>query len=348
MKILVIGPAWVGDMVMSQSLYQLLKQQHPAAQLHVMAPAWCLPLLARMPEVDHAILMPIGHGALALAQRWKLGRTLAHEEYALAIVQPNSLKSALIPLFAGIPCRRGWKGESRYGLLNDLRSNKRDFPLMVQRYMALAFDKARMTSASALPPIPYPQLSVDTAQQQAACQRLQLDRTRRVLGLCPGAEFGPAKRWPEQHYAAIATRWLEQGGDVWLMGSAKDKEVAATIRALLPAPTQARCHILAGETSLAEAIDLLAACDVAVCNDSGLMHITAAVGTPLVAVYGSTSTEYTPPLSHKVESLFTDIGCRPCFKRQCPLGHLKCLTELAPDRVWQALMRLCPDMTTGA
>ena len=342
MKILVIGPAWVGDMVMSQSLYITLKQQYPDAKIHVLAPAWCLPLLERMPQVDRAITMPIGHGELKLASRWRLGRALKAEGYDWALVLPNSLKSALIPLFAGITHRIGWKGESRYGLLNDLRSNKRDFPLMVQRYMALAFAKAQMPAASALPAIPHPVLSVDRSQQIQARSRLRLTSQAPILGLCPGAEFGPAKRWPEAHYANIAERWCAIGGQVWIFGSAKDKEVATSLLNHLSPTAQGQCQILAGQTSLTEAIDLLAACDAAVCNDSGLMHITAAVGTPLVAVYGSTSTAYTPPLSHKVEALFTDIQCRPCFQRQCPLGHLKCLAELAPDRVWDALLRLSP------
>lgn len=340
MKILVIGPAWVGDMVMSNSLYQQLKRQQPAAQLHVMAPAWCLPLLARMTEVDKAIPMPLGHGDFKLFQRWQLGRQLKAEGYDWALVQPNSFKSALIPLFAGIPRRTGWKGESRYGLLNDLRSNKQDFPMMVQRYLSLAFDKATMSGAAALPPVPRPALRIDEQQQQAAMARLALDAERPVLGLCPGAEFGPAKRWPAEHYAALAARWIDQGGQIWLFGSSKDQVAADEIHRALPDDAQPHCHRLAGQTNLTEAIDLLAACQAVVSNDSGLMHISAAVGTPLVAVYGSTSTRYTPPLGERVAVVHTDIGCRPCFKRHCPLGHLRCLTELAPEQVWQALHQL--------
>ena len=344
MKILVIGPAWVGDMVMSQSLYITLKQQHPDAELHVLAPAWCLPLLERMPQVDRAITMPIGHGELKLASRWRLGRALKAEGYDWALVLPNSLKSALIPLFAGIPRRTGWKGESRYGLLNDLRSNKRDFPLMVQRYMALAFAKSQMSAAPALPAIPHPALNVDRSQQDQARSRLRLTSQAPILGLCPGAEFGPAKRWPEAYYANIAERWCATGGQVWIFGSAKDRGVATSLLNHLSPTAQGQCQILAGETSLTEAIDLLAACDAAICNDSGLMHITAAVGTPLVAVYGSTSTAYTPPLSTRVETVQTDISCRPCFKRECPLGHLNCLKQLSPDAVWFSLGKVHPGL----
>ncbi len=340
MKIVIIGPAWVGDMIMSQSLYITLKQQHPDAKLHVMAPAWCQPLLARMPEVDRAISMPIGHGELQLRTRWRIGRELAQEGYEWAIVLPNSLKSALIPWFAQIPRRTGWKGESRYGLLNDLRSNKRDFPMMVQRYVALAHARNSMTHVQALPPFTHPQLRVDPLAQQAALERLDLTLTRPVLALCPGAEFGPAKRWPEDKYAEIAQRWLVQGGQVWIFGSAKDSAVAETIRQQLSAELASHCRCLAGETSLTEAIDLLAASQLVVSNDSGLMHIAAALGRPLVAVYGSTSTEYTPPLTERMRLVYTDIPCRPCFKRVCPLGHLNCLKQLPSEQVWQAICQL--------
>ena len=340
MKTLIIGPSWVGDMVMSQSLYITLKKQHPDRELHVMAPRWCLPLLSRMPEVDQAIEMPLGHGDLNVGARWKLGRMLKQQHYQQAITLPNSLKSALIPLFAGIPKRTGWKGESRYGLLNDLRCNKKAFPLMVERYLALAFPASKMHSSADLVGIPYPSLQVNHAQQHQAITRLELSQEQPVLGLCPGAEFGPAKRWPEQHYAEVARRWIETGGQVWIFGSNKDQPVATAIRQNLPTAQQPFCHLLAGNTLLEEAIDLLAACTKVISNDSGLMHITAAVQTPLVAIYGSTSPGYTPPLADKVQIAHTDIICRPCFKRECPLGHLKCLKELLPETVWEKINQL--------
>ena len=245
MKTLIIGPSWVGDMVMSQSLYITLKKQQPDMELHVMAPRWCLPLLARMPQVDQAIEMPLGHGDFKLAARWKLGRELKQNQYTQAIVLPNSLKSALIPFFAGIKKRTGWKGESRFGLLNDLRSNKNTFPLMVQRYIALAFPRQQMRAAKDIQEIPYPALLVDKAQQQTAIARLGINLDKPVLGLCPGAEFGPSKRWPEAHYAAIAKQWIVDGGEVWVFGSQKDQPVANTIRQYLPDGLQTHCHLLA-------------------------------------------------------------------------------------------------------
>ncbi|ART82337.1 lipopolysaccharide heptosyltransferase II [Oceanisphaera profunda] len=340
MKILIIGPSWVGDMVMSQSLYITLKQEHPDAELHVMAPAWCCALLERMPEVDKAIVMPLGHGDFKLAERFRLGRRLAADGYDWAIVQPNSLKSTLIPLFAGIKKRTGWKGESRYGLLSDLRNNKTDFPLMVERYAALAYPKAEMKDSRCIPAIPWPTLRTDLNNQQQALIELKLNETRQIVSLCPGAEFGPSKRWPEQHYAEVAKQQIEQGKQVWIFGSAKDIPVAEAIRHYLPTVLQEHCHILAGKTSLHQAIDLMALSAVVVSNDSGLMHIAAALQRPLVAIYGSTSPKYTPPLARQVAVVHTDIECRPCFKRECPLGHLKCLKELAPEKVLSAIRNL--------
>jgi heptosyltransferase-2 len=334
-KILIIGPSWVGDMVMSQALYIRLKQRKPNAVIDVLAPAWCKPILERMPQVNHAIEMPIGHGEFNWLGRRALGRSLKNAEYTQAVVCPNSAKSALIPWFAKIPKRTGWKGESRYGLLNDIRTNKKDFPLMVERYVALAHPKTEMTDASVLgglSEIPKPALTIDSAVQQQVFDKFSLSTARPVIGLCPGAEFGPAKQWPIEHYAQVAKESAAKGYQVWLFGSAKDEQ---TTNAICKAAGVSDNQIanLAGRTSLIEAIDLLAACETVVSNDSGLMHIAAAVGCHVVGVYGSTSQEYTPPLTDKLDVVCTDISCRPCFKRECPLGHLRCLTELEPVKV---------------
>jgi len=339
MKILVIGPSWVGDMVMSQSLYKALKQQHPDARIDVMAPAWCRPLLARMPEVNQPLEMPLGHGAVALGERWRLGRQLKPAGYDQAIVLPGSLKSALVPWFARIPKRTGWRGEMRYGLLSDLRMlDKAAFPLMVERYVALAYPRGQFTAGQQIPrPLPRPALTIDAAGRDKSLAALGLDTARPVLVLCPGAEFGPSKRWPETHYAAVAEAKLNEGWQVWLFGSAKDQPVAEAIRDLQPADTRDACINLAGKTSLEQALDLMSLASAVISNDSGLMHVAAALNRPLVVPYGSTSPEFTPPLADRVKILHTDIECRPCFQRECPLGHLKCLTELEPRRVLSAL-----------
>ncbi|MCL4117269.1 UNVERIFIED_CONTAM: hypothetical protein GTU68_006037 [Idotea baltica] len=331
MKILIIGPSWVGDMVMSQSLYITLKQQHPDAVIDVMAPAWCKPILERMPEVNQAIDMPLGHGDFDLFGRRRLGKQLKANNYTHAYICPNSAKSALIPWFADIPKRIGWKGEMRYGLLNDLRSNKKSFQYMVERYVALAYPKSEMINSSSLgglEHLPRPALSIDAEIQKNTLAKFSLSLEKPVLGLCPGAEFGPAKQWPVEHYAAVANEMINQGYQVWLFGSTKDKETTETIKSLVDLENQVNVFNLAGSTSLIEAVDLLAACQTVVSNDSGLMHVAAAVGCHVVGVYGSTSPKYTPPLAKKVDIVSTDIECRPCFKRECPLGHLKCLKDL--------------------
>lgn len=226
MKIFVVGPSWVGDMMMSQSLYRTLKALHPAATIDVMAPAWCRPLLEKMPEVDNAIPMPLGHGALAIGERRRLGKQLKENGYTHAYVLPNSLKSALVPFFADIPKRTGWRGEMRYGLLNDLRPlNKDAFPLMVERYVALAYDKQKVQKATDLPqPLLWPKLSVTENDIATTLSQFSLSTQRPAIGFCPGAEFGPAKRWPHYHYATLAQKLIEQGYQIFLFGSQKIKK----------------------------------------------------------------------------------------------------------------------------
>lgn len=337
LPILIVGPSWVGDMVMAQTLFTLLKQKFPQALIDVLAPAWSQPILQRMVEVSQAIIMPVGHGRLDLLARWRLAQRLSKKKYRAAYVLPNSFKSALIPLFAGIPRRVGWRGEMRFGLLNDIRLlNEETYPLMVQRFAALAFPDHK-----ALPEtLPRPCLQVNSQNVAALVASLGLELTRPVLALCPGAEFGPAKRWPESHYQSVAEAMIRRGWQVWIMGSDNDQAVGKAIREGLDEADQQHTVNLAGRTGLAEAIDLLSCAAMVVSNDSGLMHIAAALNRPLVAVYGSTSPGFTPPLGDRVETVAIPVDCGPCFQRRCPLEHLKCLKELSPDLVLAAIDRL--------
>ncbi len=330
-KILVIGPAWVGDMVMAQTLFKLLKQKHPQAVIDVLAPAWSLPLLERMPEVSLGIPMPLGHGQLKVRERCKLGKSLRHRQYDQAIILPNSFKSALVPFFANIPKRTGWRGEMRWVVLNDLRHlDKKRYPLMIERFMALA-----LAAGEKLPEkYPLPELYSSAETQDAVLAKHQIQRSDTpVLVLCPGAEFGPAKRWPETHFAEVANAKLKEGWAVWILGSPKDSEVAEMIMQ----QTQNQCVNLTGRTSLVEAVDLLALATVVVTNDSGLMHIAAAVKKPLIAVYGATSTLFTPPLDDNSRVLQLKLECQPCFQRECPLKHHRCMRELLPAQVLQTM-----------
>ncbi len=336
MNILIIGPSWVGDMVMAQTLFSCLKQRHPDCRIDVLAPDWSRPILERMPEVRAALSFPLGHGVLDIAARRRIGRSLAGQ-YDQAILLPNSLKSALVPFFAGIPKRTGWKGELRYGLLNDLRPlDKARYPLMIERFMALAYEPN-----AALPkPYPQPRLVIDEASRAAALARFGLSLDRPVLALCPGAEFGEAKRWPADYYAKVAELKIRDGWQVWLFGSKNDHPGGETIRQRLIPGLREEAANLAGETSLAEAIDLLSAASAVVSNDSGLMHVAAALNRPLVAVYGSTSPQVTPPLADQVEIVRLGLECSPCFERTCRFGHYNCLRELKPRPVIEALARL--------
>ncbi|WP_158889476.1 MULTISPECIES: lipopolysaccharide heptosyltransferase II [unclassified Pseudomonas] len=339
MNILIIGPSWVGDMVMAQTLFVCLKRQHPDCQIDVLAPEWSRPLLERMPEVREALSFPLGHGAFELATRRRIGQQL-RGRYDQAILLPNSLKSALVPYFAGIPTRTGWRGEMRFGLLNDIRTlDKARYPLMIERFMALAY-----APGTELPkPYPKPRLAIDPASRDAALERFGLSLDRPVLALCPGAEFGEAKRWPAEHYAAVADARLRQGWQVWLFGSQKDAPGGEEIREWVTPGFEEDVYNLAGRTSLAEAIDLLSCAGAVISNDSGLMHVAAALDRPLVAVYGSTSPGFTPPLASQVEVVRLGLECSPCFDRTCRFGHYDCLRLLQPSLVQEALGRLVAD-----
>lgn len=327
-RILVIAPAWVGDTVMAQPLFMRLKARAPDTRLDVFAPAWVAPILTRMPEVDEVLENPFGHGELRLAERWRLGRRLKSRGYDQAIVLPNSLKSALVPFFAGIPRRTGFVGEGRFALLNDIRRlDGAAYPLMVERFALLA-----EPPGAALPrPLPPPRLAVDPSHVHATLERLGLAADRDPVAFCPGAEYGPAKRWPVHHFARLAQLLAARGHAVWLLGSSRDAAIGAAIAAASPARN------LCGHTTLDEAVDVLASARAVVTNDSGLMHVAAAVGTPLVALYGSSSPGFTPPLSPVARILSLGLPCSPCFRRTCPLGHLDCLEKLLPESVREAL-----------
>ena len=337
MNLLIVGPAWVGDMVMAQILFKLLKKHTPEAVIDVLAPPWTKPLLERMPEIHRAIESPFTHKQIRLWQRYQLGKQLRAYQYGRAIVLPNSLKSALVPFWAKIPIRTGWVGEQRYGLLNDIRKLSQEaLPLMAQRFMALGLEKN-----APLPSHPdMPNLQVSTDRVRLTLHHLRLDTNPApILALCPGAEFGPSKRWPAEHYATVANHQIAAGWQVWLFGSAKDKDVAHQINTL----THDRCVNLAGSTQLTEAIDLLSLATLVVTNDSGLMHIAAALNRPMVVIYGSTSPKFTPPLSERVKILSHPIACSPCFQRECPLKHMKCMQDLPPSLAIAAMDALNVD-----
>jgi heptosyltransferase-2 len=319
-------------MVMAQSLFITLRRLHPDCLIDVAAPAWSLPLLARMPEIGEAIPVPLGHGEFRWGVRRRIGRSLRERRYDQAIVLPRSFKSALIPFHAGVPRRTGYRGETRLWLLNDIRVlDKSRLTQTVQRYVALG----HAPDAAQPPPVPYPRLRVDAGNQRRLLGALGIDAGRPVTAMMPGAEYGPSKCWPLEYYGELAAALVRRGERVWLLGSEKDRPAAARILAIAGEGVAD----LTGRTRLEDAVDLLALAGRAVTNDSGLMHVAAAVGCRVVAIYGSTTPAYTPPLTDDAEIVRLALDCSPCFERECPLGHLRCMREIRPDTV---LARLPP------
>ena len=328
-KILVMGPSWVGDMVMAHSLFQSLKQHNPDVQIDVAAPAWTLPLLDRMPEVSEKIALPFKHGQLGLMERIKFGRSLKNKHYTQSISLVNSLKSAILPFAANIPKRTGFLGEMRYGLLNDIRPlDKTKLPKTVERFVTLG-----MAKDQALPQIPQPALLADSANAKLALANLGIQvSSKKILGLCPGAEYGEAKRWPTKHYAEVANAALNQGWQVFLFGSVKDIPITQAINEM----TQSRCIDLGGKTKLGDAIDIMSICNTIISNDSGLMHVAAALDIKLIAIFGSSDPSHTPPIHPNATIEYLGLNCSPCFKRVCPLqgeSHLACLNKIHPTTI---------------
>jgi heptosyltransferase-2 len=325
-SVLVVGPSWVGDMVMAQSLFRLLKSRQPDRAIDVLAPAWSLPIVERMPEVRQGIALDTAHGEVGLGTRLDAARGLGR--YDRAIVLPRSLKAALVPFFAGIPVRTGYRGEMRYWLVNDMRPfDRRVLDQTVKRFVALGLDFGEPLPKA----LPDPVLTVSADRQAVLAAELGLDTSRPVVTLMPGAEYGPAKCWPLEYFSELAAGLDASGYAVWVLGSARDEPAGAAIAAGSAAIN------LCGRTALADAIDLLAIGEQAVSNDSGLMHIAAAVGTHVHGIYGSSSPAFTPPLTSSKTIYNLDLECSPCFERECPLTHLRCLRDIAPTTVLEGI-----------
>ena len=330
-RLLVVGPSWVGDMVMAQSLFITLKKRYPGATIGVVAPAWSEPILARMPEVDEVLTLAVGHGEFGFAARRALARRIKGR-FDRAIVLPRSWKSALVPFLARIPERVGFLGEQRYGLLTERRTlDKSVLDQTVKRFVSLGLPADEAASGDFELPAPRLEVGGD-AQVSRLCQRLGLS-ARPAIGMMPGAEFGPAKQWPLSYFHELAARLIEDGFEVRIFGGPKDHPAGEEIVATLT-----HAHNLCGATSLADAVDLLADCGQVVTNDSGLMHVAAAVGTRVQAIYGSSTPAYTPPLTDNAHIHYLALWCSPCFQRVCPLGHTNCLKHLSAERVYRAVI----------
>jgi heptosyltransferase-2 len=324
-RILVVAPNWIGDALMAQPLLTRLHERVPGARIEVLAPPWVAPVARRMPEVAEVIEAPLRHGPLQLGSRWRLGRSLRERRYDRAIVLPNTWKSALVPFFADIPLRSGYVGESRYGLLNlTYRNAARNAAGNASVPMVLHYARlAEAPGTEPVQPLPLPRLQV--AMDEISRTREKFGLAKPYVVLCPGAEYGPAKRWP--YFGALADK---MGAPAVLLGSAGDQESARGIGGAN----------LVGKTTLDEAIMLIAGAQAVVSNDSGLMHVAAALGRPQVALYGSSSPEHTPPANGAARVLWLHIECSPCYQRECPLGHFRCMKEISVDHVLAELQNL--------
>ncbi len=344
-RYLIVGPSWIGDMVMAQSLLITLKQQYPDCIIDVLAPAWSLPVLQRMPEVRKGLAVDVAHGELAFFKRRRFGRQLRAQAYTHAIVIPRSWKSALIPYFARVPVRTGYRGEMRYGLLNDIRKlDKQLLSQTVQRYVAHAYD----AGSQQVPVIPTPALNVDTGNQEKLqtdlLKKMSIDLALPVVCFMPGAEYGPAKQWPLDYYRQLAEKLVESGYQVWVLGSEKDiaaGDVIAghTLAGQEKINTDPAVFNLCGKTQLVDTVDLLAMAGAVVSNDSGLMHVAAAVGADVHVIYGSSTPDYTPPLTSRSTIYYLGLECSPCFQRTCPLGHTNCLNKIKYEDVYRNITR---------
>jgi heptosyltransferase II len=340
---LVVAPQWIGDAVMTEPLLRSLDAR--GERVTVGALPWVAPVYRAMPQVAEVIEFPFAHGGLQWAGRRALSKSLLGR-FDVAYVCPNSLKSALIPWWAGIARRVGYQGEARWGLLNQRLPNppKGKRPPMVPFYSALA-DAGQAAQATAMNGAPLaPELASERPQLQLAPQAAALALQAQGVAaqgfyvLAPGAEYGPAKRWPTAHFAAVAHRLALP---VLLLGSGKEADVCAEIAAAVNAVRPGHCRDLAGKTSLDQAIALIASARAMVSNDSGLMHVAAAFGVPQVAVFGSSSPLHTPPLNDRATVLWLKndaayqppLDCAPCYARVCPLGHTRCLNDISAEQV---------------
>lgn len=337
MKILVVGPSWVGDSVMAQTLYKRIKKELPSSQIDVISPHWSLALLERMPEVCKKIVSPFSHGETKLLERYRLGQGLKKENYDRAIVLTNSLKSSLIPYFARIGVRTGWLGEFRYGLINDIRSSKKlKKSLMIEKFAALSLYEENYSIEN----LTFPELEINFDNQRNFLEEFSIDYSKNTMAICPGAEFGPSKRWPAEYYAEIAKFYVNKGWNVLCIGSKNDEDIGIEIGSLNNLGCNESFINLIGKTSLQDAIDILAFTEKVVTNDSGLMHISAAVKTPLVALYGPSSPEYTPPLISKKKILRKTQGYEKVRYGSNEKGYHQSLLDIKPEEVLDALEAL--------
>jgi heptosyltransferase II len=326
--ILIVPYMWIGDFVRCHSVVKLLKARFPARPVDVLATTLCAPLADYMPGLRQAIVVDLPRGRLSFAAQRALAARLKREDYGSALIMPRTWKSALAPFLAGIPQRIGWLGEWRFGLINDLRYGERKLARMVDRCAALALP-ARDT-----PPAdwPLPELRVPAAEIAGWREHNGLTADGAIVALAPGA-VGPSKRWPAAAYADLARRLVAEGAAIWVLGGPAEAPLARIIADVGP-----QVHDLTG-SDLRNAIIALAGADAAVSNDSGLLHVAAALGTPSIGIFGPTSPWHWAPLNPLAATIetTTELPCQPCHKPTCRLLHHRCMRDIATEQVLVAV-----------
>ncbi len=328
--ILLVPYMWIGDFVRCHTVIQMLRSRFPDRPVDMLSTTLTVPLTDYMPGLRRAIVVDLPRNTLALAQHRALAGRLRAQDYGTALIMPRTWKSALAPFLARIPERTGFAGEARFLLLNDMRFGERALPRMVDRCAALALPKG----ASPPPDLPVPKLEVPASAVSAWRDHRGLtENGRPVVTLAPGA-VGPSKRWTSAGYAALNRRLLAEGFAVWVLGGPDEKSLAAEVVG------DSAARDLTG-SDLRDAILAMAAAAVAVSNDSGLLHVAAALGTPSIGIFGPTSPWHWAPLNPLAATIETasELDCRPCHKPVCRLGHHRCMGNIGADQVFTAVRK---------
>jgi len=341
-SILIIAPNWIGDAVSTQPLLANLKVLYPDSKIDILASNWVAPVYRACSEVHEVIEAKFEHKKLQWNLRKEIAKEIEAKNYQACFVLPNSFKSALIPWLANIPFRIGYRGELRFGLINLALDNpsKVNRPPMVEHYLVLS-QLLKDDESIPLDKL-VPKLNVSGAAKEQVGQKLQDANINRdfIYAICPGAEYGPSKRWPTEHFAVLAQQLIKQNSNnqIVLLGGKNDYSLAQEITS--QSKLVSNIHNWCGNTSLDEAIALIGMSKAVVSNDSGLMHIAAALQIPQVAIFGSSDPAHTPPLSDRAKIMWLNMSCSPCHKRVCPLGHLRCLKDILPEQVLATLNTL--------
>ena len=332
-KILIRSTNWIGDAIMTTPAVRTIRENFPAAEITLLAYPWVADIFTACPHVDRVMLYDKKGRHKGLAGMWRLGRELAAQRFDMAILLQNAFSAAVLALLAGIPVRAGYRRDGRGLLLTHgvaIRKSTRARH-QVYYYQEMLKDLGLVCGPQEL------FLALPDSAMAWARDFLAAKAKKPVVGLNPGAAYGPAKRWPADRYAGLAKRLAEeQGATLLVFGTTADAEAAAEIGAA----AVGQVHDLTGKTTLAQAMALIGLCDAFVTNDSGLMHVAAALKTPLVAIFGSTDSVATGPFSPKVEVVNKKLPCSPCLKTHCPRNDFACMLEIGVDEVYAATCRL--------